>query len=749
MNPITDGPDGGRFALLAAVAEVADGSLSLDRTVVKLLDIVVPAFADLALLDAEGQDNQLRRLGARVDGPDHAALEAALMRRKRVAEAPVGLARAIRHAESQLLSPVTVEHMELIASGAEDLALLRSLQLRDALFVPLRARGRVLGALACGVGASGRRYGHEDVRFAEVLAGRISLALDNAGLSQLVGELERRLESILDNVAEAVVVRDANGELVYANDAAADLLGVSSVAHMRSTTPQQLMDLYDAFDEQGHALALTDLPSSVALRGESAEPMLVRNVIRRTGAERWLLHKATPVLDDNGELSLIVNVIEDHTDAKRAELAQRLLAQAGKELSSSLDYEQTLQRVAALAVPQLADWCGVRILGPHGELEQVAVAHVDPGKVALAREFGHRYPAHLGDERGVARVVRSGSPQLIREITPELVENSDLSEDQRAVVRDLQMRSVIIVPLAGAGQRSLGAMSLVMAESGRLFDERDLALAEELGRRAGAAVENARLYSERSHIASTLQRSLLPDMLPDIDGFRLASLYRAAGEESEVGGDFYDAFAIPSGWIVLVGDVTGRGPEAAALTSLSRYTLRSAAKLLNDPLAALQQLNAELLDLPKPSLVTIGCALIQSRDLAPVARIVLAGHPQPFHIQRGEPRLVGQFGSPLGAYRSAEWRVQTISLEPGDKLILYTDGVTDTVGHGERFGEQRLGEALRDVAGAPQAIDRIDRALRGFANGPQADDTAVLAIERVTAGELPREEPLERLSSEL
>src|SRR5205807_9517766 len=110
------------------------------------------------------------------------------------------------------------------------------------------------------------------------------------------------------------------------------------------------------------------------------------------------------------QLSLVVNVIEDVTDTKRAEVAQRFLAEAGRELSSSLDYEQTLQRVADLAVPRLADWCGVRIRAPHDELEQVAVAHIDPEKAALAREFGERTPTRITDPGGIAEVVRSGRP---------------------------------------------------------------------------------------------------------------------------------------------------------------------------------------------------------------------------------------------------------------------------------------------------------------------------------------------------
>ena len=169
---------------------------------------------------------------------------------------------------------------------------------------------------------------------------------------------------------------------MFANSAAARLFSLGSAQDVTAATPEELMELYDVFDEAGTRLNLADLPSSRAARGEDAEPLLVRNVIRATGEERWLLHKATPLFDADGSLSLIVSVIEDLTEVKRAELAQRLLAEAGQELSSSLDYEHTLQRVAQLTVPGLADWCAVAMRGDGDALAQVAVARADADNVA-------------------------------------------------------------------------------------------------------------------------------------------------------------------------------------------------------------------------------------------------------------------------------------------------------------------------------------------------------------------------------
>ena len=727
-------PEEDRFALLAAADEVADGTLLLANTAARLLGLVVPAFADVATLDSISPHGDLRRLGSRVDAPRaREELEAALLRRRPLPDAPVGLPRAIVSSESQLLASVTDADLHAIASSDEDFELLRALELRSALFIPLRARGRTVGALALGVGTSGRSYGEDDLRFAEVLAGRIALALDNAALSQTVTGLERRLEATLTNLAEAVLVRESGGQIVFANSAAARLLNLDSARAVIEATPQQLMDLYEVFDEDGRRLELADLPSSHAGRGEEAAPLLVRNIIRATGDERWLLHKATPVFDPDGSVSLIVSVIEDLTEVKRAELAQRVLAEAGQELSSSLDYERTLQGVAELAVPRLADWCAVAMR--EGDLlPLVALAHVDIGKVARVRDFEARHPVHLGDPARAAEVVRSGEALLIPEITGEVVAGGPLSEEALGLARELGLRSVIVVPLALADQPPIGALTLATAESGRRLEETDLALASELGRRAAIAVENARLYGELSEIATTLQRSLLPPDLPAMPGFRMASLYRAAGEQNEVGGDFYDVFEVPGGWMVVVGDVAGRGAEAAALTSLSRYTFRTAGKLLGDPIAALEQLNTALRESPSLSLVSVCCVRLRTGDGDAYADLVLAGHPPAYHVRRGSSRPVGVFAPFLGAYEHGGWEATTIKLDPGDQLILYTDGVIDTVGVEERFGEERLARTLSGATGAADAVRRIEHALVEFAHGSQVDDTAVIAVERTSAG---------------
>ncbi|HEX8073722.1 MAG TPA: SpoIIE family protein phosphatase [Thermoleophilaceae bacterium] len=722
-----------RFQLLSGVGGVADGSLSLDETVARLLDLLVPTAADLATLDALDEHGALRRLGVRVAGDDSGEQAAAFLRRRQPStDAPVGALRAAELGASQLLADVNDNHLRLIARDERDLEILRGAGMRDVLFVPLRARGRIVGALALAVGRSGRRLAPEDLEFAEVLSGRIALALDNAGLSASVTSLERQLDATLRSLAEAVTVQSRDAT-IYANPAAARLLELDSPDELLGPARGEIMDRFDVFHEDGRPVEVSDLPAVRLLAGESPEPLLVRNVVKATGVERWLVNKATPVHDERGEVVLAVNVVEDVTEVKRSELAQRLLAEAGEVLSSSLDYERTLQEVARLAVPQLADWCGVNMPDEHGLIRQVAIAHVDSEKVELGWRMGERYPARLEDDEGAAEVIRTGVSQMINEIPPELLREGAVDEEHLELLQGLGMRAAILVPLR-SGWRTTGVLALVSAESGRVFTEADLALAEELGRRAGTAVENARLYTERSQIAHTLQESLLPPELPEMPGWSVAALYRPAGDENEVGGDFYDAFPVTDGWMVVVGDVAGRGAAAAALTSLARYTLRTAGELLADPAQAVERLNATLCSRAELSLVAVCCVLLRERAGRATATVVCGGHPLPYLVRDGAAEQVGGFGRFAGAFPDSRWTPFEIELTEGDQLVLHTDGVMDTVGEDGRFGEGRLAQTIVHADRPDDVVGRVDAALSEFARGPQADDTAMLAVMRTGEG---------------
>ncbi|MBW3652956.1 MAG: SpoIIE family protein phosphatase [Actinobacteria bacterium] len=627
-----------------------------------------------------------------------------------------------------------------IATDEHDFEQLREIGITSAIVVPLRARGHRFGSLTLmATKRSGRRYETPDLEFAKLLGSRAALALDNAGLFSELETTEGQLTAALSTLAEAVTVQRPDGTLSYANDAAARMFGFGSAQELLETPVQQLLDAFETTKEDGSPLRIEDLPGRRVIAGErEPKPLVTRALDRRTGEVAWRLTKASGVYDSDGGLKLVVNVIEDITEVKRAEIRQAMLARAGELLSSSLDYERTLQQVAELAVPQLADWCVVSMPDGRGYIHGVAVAHVDPDKVAFARRIGERYPSRADAPAGTAQVLRDGRSQLADEIPDAMLAAVAQDDEHLELLRSVGMQAALAVPMSSGG-KIVGVLTLISAESGRRFEEADVALAEELARRAGTAVENARLYTERSNIARTLQTSLLPGRLPHMPGWSAATLYRPAGDENWVGGDFYDAIAVSGGWLAIVGDVAGRGASAAALTGLARHTLRTAATLLDDPLDAIGTLNSELLALDTMSLCSVAAVLLREDDDGRAeAQIVCAGHPLPLLVRGGAVRPIGSFSPMLGAYPINGWERTWCRLEPGDLLVLFTDGVFDAVGAGERFGEERLERTLAGVADAHGAVRAIDAALSAFETGEQADDTAILAVQRMPVAAVAR-----------
>jgi PAS domain S-box-containing protein len=301
-----------------------------------------------------------------------------------------------------------------------------------------------------------------------------------------------QLDLILRSIAEGVTAQSHEGKLVFANDAAALLCGFDSAAALLSAPPDAIVSGFEIFREDGTPFPPDELPGRVALRGKASNAV-VRFRVKRTGEERWSFVSGAPVFDADGNAELSVSVFREFTERRRAEQAWEFLSTVSVALGSSLDFEATLKQVAELAVPAIADWCSVEILGAEGGLEQLAVAHVDPAKRELAREWRLRWPPRT--DSMAYRVARSGKPELLPEITDQMIEASAQDPEQRRMARELGLRSAMVVPLI-VGHKPLGAVSFVTAESGRRYGDQDLILASEVARRASLAVENARAYTE-------------------------------------------------------------------------------------------------------------------------------------------------------------------------------------------------------------------------------------------------------------
>jgi PAS domain S-box-containing protein len=723
-----------RSAILAEASAGLADSLDLTQTLRTIGRLVVPRWADWCFVELLQPDGSIER--SLIEHVDAERREFAAEYDRRYPLDPAatgGSARVIRTGEPELMPEIPDAFLEAIAEDAEQLRLLRSVGFRSSLIVPLRVRGEVIGVLALAMAESGRRFGEDDLQPAQQLANRCALALVSA---RLVGELRAKGEeqrAILEGVADSVTAQAPDGTLVYANEAAVRELGFASAADLLAAPLEELMSGYDVLTPSGEPFPLDQLPGRRALAGETPEPVIVRFRSRGASvARRWARIKARPVLDEAGRPRLAINVIEDITEIKQAEEAQRLLAEASRVLAGSLDYEQTLQTAAQLAVPELADWCGIDLVGDDGEVHHVAVAHLDPAKVALAQRLRSEYPIDP-ETSAIHRVLRTGSSELYPEVTDEMIAAAQRDAEHGRIIRELGMSSVMIAPMR-VRDRTIGAITFVSAESGRRFDEHDLALAEALAMRAAGAVDNARLYRTRSAIAQTLQASLLPPLLPDIPALRVGAVYRAAGEGYEVGGDFYDLFSTSEGhWFAVIGDVQGKGPEAAAVTALARYTIRAAAVRRRSPAAILRWVSEVMMRRQQPDdrFCTIACVHLDVTRSPTRLMVASGGHPLPLVLHDdGTVAEVGVPGTLLGLVERLELEDRAADLRPGDTLLLYTDGLTEARAPATLWSPDELARVLGTLRGrdAQEIADGLLSRAAPDAGRALRDDIAIIAL---------------------
>ena len=290
---------------------------------------------------------------------------------------------------------------------------------------------------------------------------------------------------------------------------------------------------------------------------------------------------------------------------------------------------------------------------------------------------------------------------------------------------------VLLKPIRAVGV-AIGILTLVNRPDRRAFSSEEIRLARAVADRAGVAVLNAKLADERAKIAEALQRELLPPLLPEVKGWSMAAMYRPAGEQNRAGGDFYDVFEGPEGWVVVLGDVEGHGPEAAALTARVRYTIRTAAMINGDILAAFQILNRQLRERKRPRLCSVVCLTFGSGPEATVvsAAIRCRSWPPP-KDPRGRPsglasRSAGRASMVAGAVRG----------RAGEELVLYTDGVVETRRDGERFGRERLGSLLGRLGDPAATVQGIGAAIEGFGELVH-DDVAMVVLRRDSDPALP------------
>jgi PAS domain S-box-containing protein len=547
------------------------------------------------------------------------------------------------------------------------------------------------------------------------------------------GKFAFRVGSIFHAALDAVVVMDAAGKVVEWNPAAEQVFGYSrdeavgrEVAEL--IIPGPLRDAHrnalGRYLETGEMTILERRLELSGIRQDGSEFPIELTVTRLAGSE-------PPVFAG------FIRDLHERSLARRENirLQQRMafLAQAGLVLDSSLEFEETLHQLAELTVPELADIAVVDLLEGAHSIRTAVAAAADPADARALEAMRREHPLSLDGNHPVAEVLRSARASLLGVMSHEFQREIAEGPEHFALMRTLGYHSAIVVPLI-ARQRALGTLSLLRLEGSDPYEERDLVLAEELGRRAALAVDNARLFEATSDLARTLQQSLLPRQLPEIPGVRITGRYRAAAQGQEVGGDFYDLFTIEDGcWGVAIGDVCGKGPEAAALTSLARYTIRALAG--RDPAAVLGLLNQSVMreaPVPADRLVTVLFAVAERSGDHLLVRFAAAGHPPPLALRAdGTVERLSVSGPLVGLVTRPEYETDSVALAAGDAVLLYTDGLTDARAPERILDEHQLGELL-ERAGERRG-EELTRFLEAEVTCGQdpRDDIAMLVIERV------------------
>ena len=417
---------------------------------------------------------------------------------------------------------------------------------------------------------------------------------------------------------------------------------------------------------------------------------------------------------------------------REARRRYRILSEMAAVSDAGDSLEETIEAICDILVPEFADFCMIDLIDQDGEVRRAGLRVSPGGDPGAEAGLAARQPSiprrMIEGDHG-----NSLTPRFYERMTDRDLQGLANSPDDLEFLRSLRSRSAITVALNARG-RVTGTLTLAVAWSRRRYRGEDAHFAWVLSGRVALALDNCGLFADleraeraRAEIAETLQRGLLPPPLPDIPGWSVAAIYRPAGSENEVGGDFYDVFRVADGWLLVIGDVTGRGARAASLTAVARYTLRTAASLTGDPVTALETLNRALFARGDSSLCSV-VALALSEDPTRPVRLAVAGHPLPLLIDGDRVAEISDADPVLGAFADARWSVSHCALEPGQQLVVVTDGVLEAQGPSERFGEDRLRSALRGATDPSQVMQRVEGSLQSFTHGALDDDIAVVVL---------------------
>jgi GAF domain-containing protein len=680
----------------------------------------------------------------------------------------------------------------LIVDDLRTVELMSDLLLREGhrslVGVPLSVAGRCFGVLhatSSQIGAFHREDAELLLRFAEPIAAAIDRVrlFDSERMAREMAELAtervRSLLRITTGLVRAITVNEVCEIII--NEAVPETIRVGERA-IWMLRDARLVLMAGTGDSASYPEIPLDpsLPAAEILL--SGEPLFVET--RAELGQRWPVLAAGPTSSfaviplaiDGQRLGVMAIGFQDEhrfardevdfltalaeqasvalarTEGREALLAARItaetqrarldfLADASTRLSASLDLSVTLEVVADLATPRLTDRCELFLLDDGTIARRVLVPNLLADEQQLSAEFLATYT----ETGGIGAVLRSGQSLFVEDLDDS---SSTAGANAPEYVTSLQAAGFggfLVSPLRTRG-RTLGALAF-FNQKGRAITTEDRILAEALSSRAALAIDNALLYETESHIATQLAASLLPARLPNIEGLEIAVRYKAGSSGLDVGGDFYDVFACGDATfdvasvLVLIGDVQGKGVEAAAVTGLARHTVRASAKYETSPAALLRRLNDAInVNIEESSakgaysraearLCTAAIIRFDRADSGWVATTSTAGHPLPL-VRRADGSVINacEPGLLLGVADTPTYQETIVNLRPDETIVLYTDGVSERHADGEMFGTEGIARVLKESTGpAPLVAEAIVDAAMGYSTRRE-DDLVVLTI---------------------
>ena len=534
--------------------------------------------------------------------------------------------------------------------------------------------------------------------------------------------IRAHLAAVVENTQEAVLSKDLDGIITAWNDGAMRLYGYLPSEAIGK--PISILIPSDHAREEWHIL-------DRIRNGERVDTYETER-IRKDGVRIDVSLTVSPIKDPILGVVGASIVARDITAEKRRRSAQEFLARAAAALDASLDREETARRIVETAVPDLAELCVIDFLEDDGSIGHSTVAAADPEIAAELETIRRDHPLELDGNHPVSRVLQTGRSVVIHDLTrPDVQCDVAQSDEHRAFMARAGYSSAAVAPMLARG-RLVGALSFLHVANDRRFDESDLGLLEDLATRAAMALDNSRLYAERDRIARVLQLGLRPEVPQPIPGLDMAVVFEAAGEGVELGGDFYDVIPVSNGHYLLVGDVAGHGAEVAAYTAQIRHTVRALAPFSDQPAQIVERVNSVLVETETGErFATLQLALLRDGESGALdVELASAAHPPAVVVRADGSTECLSGGSIVGVWQDVEIGVDRFAIEPGETLLVYTDGWLEAGPVESHRTSEELARALAEGAGEKLEVllERLREDAVTRAGTELGDDLVLLAV---------------------